>query len=96
MPKLVCSQCETELKPYHNGTLVIETADFGEPKPSPYKVWQADTWKCPGCGIEIVAGFGTNPLRQDHYVKDFPEWLDRQLAEADQIVYDHERPVKHD
>ena len=92
--KIICIHCQTELKPSHNGTLVIETADFGEPAPSPSKVWNAATWKCPGCGIEVVAGFG-NPLREDHYKADFPDWLEVQKAHASQIVYDHERPVKN-
>jgi hypothetical protein len=87
MPKLVCTTCKTELRPSHNGTLVIEMASFG-----PYKVWNSDTWKCPGCGVEIVAGFANNPLRQDHYSDDFPEWLEKVKRQADEIVYDFESP----
>jgi len=86
MPKLVCKKCETELKPTHNGTLVIETASFG-----PYKVWSADTWKCPGCDVEIVAGFANNPLRE-HYTEDFPAWLEKAKTAAGEIVYDNEKP----
>ncbi len=52
MPKLVCVKCQCELRPETNDTTVIETAKFG-----PYKIWDADTWKCPGCGIEVVALF---------------------------------------
>ena len=88
MPKLVCVTCQTELKPETNDTVVIETASFG-----PYKVWNADTWKCPGCGVEIVAGFPEMPLRQDHYSDDFPEWLDNVKTKATRVEYDHERPT---
>jgi predicted RNA-binding Zn-ribbon protein involved in translation (DUF1610 family) len=87
MAKLVCTECQTELKPSHNGTLVIETASFG-----PYKVWAADTWKCPGCGVEIVAGFSDEPIRQDHYAKDFAAWLTNEISISSQVVYDHGRP----
>jgi len=87
MPKLVCTTCQTELKPSHNGTLVIEMASFG-----PYKVWYADCWKCPGCGYEVSAGFAEQPLRQDHYAADFPEWLETTKAHNDHIVYDFEEP----
>ena len=86
MTKLVCVKCQTEFKPSHNGTLVIETASFG-----PYKVWNADTWKCPGCGSEVVAGFG-EPMREDHYRPDFPEWLEKEKVAASQIIYDNEYP----
>ena len=87
MPKLVCVTCQTELKPETNDTTVIETASFG-----PYKVWNADTWKCPGCGVEIVAGFPEMPPRQDHYSDDFPEWLKKVKASAVRVEYDLERP----
>jgi transposase len=88
MPKLVCVKCQTELRAETNGTLVIETASFG-----PYKVWNADTWKCPGCGIEIVAGFGDRPLRQDHYEPGFDTWLEKVKSYSKRVEYDHERPT---
>ena len=86
MAKLVCTKCETELRPSKNGVLVIETASFG-----PYKVWNADAWKCPGCGFEIVAGFAEQPLRQDHYSADFPAWLEHEIETAERVVYDNEK-----
>lgn len=88
MTKLVCVKCQTELRPFHNGTIVIETASFG-----PYKVWNADTLKCPSCNIEIVGGFADCPMRSDHYASDFLEWLRKLKAKADKIVYDNERPT---
>jgi predicted RNA-binding Zn-ribbon protein involved in translation (DUF1610 family) len=91
MPKLVCTKCQTELRIETNETLVIETASFG-----PYKVWNADTWKCPDCGVEIVAGFGDNPIRQDHYADDFPVWLEKVMGFFKKVVYDHEYPRNGD
>lgn len=87
MPKQVCVKCEVELKPETNGVVVIETASFGV-----YKVWFADAWKCPVCGVEIVSGFANKPLRQDHFAEDFPEWLERVKKEAVRIIYDNEPP----
>ena len=91
MPKLVCVTCHCELKPETSGTTVIETANFGV-----YKVWNADTWKCPGCGVEIVAGFAKLPLREDHFEADFPEWLERVKSTARRIEYDNEYPSGKD
>lgn len=88
MPKLVCVKCQTELKPLINGITLIEMAEFG-----PYKVWAADTWKCPGCGTEIVSGFSHQPLRQDHWEGDFLEWLEGVKKRAPAVVYDYERPT---
>lgn len=84
----VCVKCETEMRPETNDTTVVEMAWFG-----PYKVWLADVWKCPGCGVEIVAGFGARPVREDHYADDFARWLDEFLSTSRRIVNDFERPT---
>lgn len=84
--KLVCVKCEVELKPSVNGTIVIETMRFAEP----YKIWSADTWKCPGCDVEIVAGFGMNPIAE-HFQSGFEDKLEAAKSRAKKLVYDHER-----
>ena len=85
MPKIVCENCEVELKPECNNTTVVETASFG-----PYKVWLADTWKCPGCGIQVVTGFGREPIKE-HFMDGFDEWLRLHVQKARKVVYDNER-----
>ncbi len=87
MPKLVCVNCQTELRCEHSGTSVLEIASFGV-----YKVWDADTYKCPGCEFEIVSGFGDSPIRADHYKEDFPDWLENFKSHTTRIEYDYERP----
>jgi hypothetical protein len=73
--------------------MVIEMASFGV-----YKVWDADLLECTGCGHQFVGGFGVEPIRQDHYAHDFPEWLEKVkttfLENGGQIVYDYEHPQK--
>jgi predicted RNA-binding Zn-ribbon protein involved in translation (DUF1610 family) len=66
MPKLVCVKCEVELKPEKNGVHVHE---LFQKNTAIYKVWEADLWKCPGCGFLIVAGFANVPTAE-HYEKD--------------------------
>lgn len=87
MTKLVCIRCECELRASTSGTVVVEMASFG-----PYKVWNGDTFKCPGCGIEIVGGFAEEPMRDDHYASDFADWLKTIVTNARRLVYDNERP----
>lgn len=89
MPKLVCVKCQCEFKPETNGTLVIETASFG-----PYRIWDADTWKCPGCGVEIVAGFSDFPMRDDHWTNDFNKWLENKIRHARRVEYDNEYQMR--
>jgi len=84
MPKLVCVPCHTELKPETSGTLVVENASFG-----PYKVWNADTWKCPVCGHEVVAGFANAPI-MEHYEMGFEEMLAEAKMRSKRVEYDYE------
>ena len=49
----VCVKCQCEMKPEKNGVQVIEIAVDRKP----YEIWDADKWKCPICGIEIMLGF---------------------------------------
>lgn len=66
MPKPVCVKCEVEFKLEHSGVVVVEM--FQKDKDI-YKIWQADLWKCPKCGTEIVYGFGDKPL-MEHWQGD--------------------------
>ena len=87
--KLVCPKCQCDMHVDTIGVLVVERASFG-----PYKVWYADLLKCPGCNVEVVSGFGDNPLRQDHWKDDFREWLNQRIASAPRVIYTYEKPQK--
>lgn len=82
MTKPVCVKCQRFFKPDKNGVFVLEQKPaMNGAKPGleeahnwiPYKVWQADRYKCDGCGTEIVIGFGYHPLWQDFYSAAHPE-----------------------
>ena len=76
MPRMVCVQCKVKLRPERNGVHVVET--FGEDSDEPYKLWRADLYKCPKCGVEVVAGFGApfNNNYAEHYQSDFAMYLE--------------------
>lgn len=61
----VCVACKCEMRPETNGVGVLDMADFG-----PCELWDADKWKCPKCGIEVVGGFAQNAISA-HYENDF-------------------------
>lgn len=65
MHRPVCFECHKELRPEKNGVGVLDLADFG-----PYQLWDADLWKCPECGIQVIGGFGNGPI-SSHYEEDF-------------------------
>ena len=53
----VCVACRRELRPEKNGVAVLDTV-----RGEGYELWAADKWKCPGCGIEVIGGFGHGPV----------------------------------
>ena len=61
----VCAKCQVEMRPETNGIGVLDMADFG-----PYQLWQADLWKCPVCGNEIIVGFAKEATTE-HYLDGF-------------------------
>ena len=63
--KPVCVKCERELHMEKAGVLVRE---LFQKNTMIYKIWSADLWKCPECGLEIIpaSGFADKPLA-GHY-----------------------------
>ena len=63
----VCPECNRELWPETNGVGVLDMfRPSDSDKEEPYEVYDADLWKCPGCGIEVVGGFGSGPIARHH------------------------------
>ena len=87
MPKSVCVNCKVELKPEENGVIV---AEMMRENTAIYKLWEADLWKCPECGIEVVLGFGSMPF-MEHYEGDINAKLEEMKEAGRRIIYDNER-----
>jgi len=65
--KPVCVKCQCELKPEWNGIGVLDYFNPSDsPEPKPYEIWDADLWKCPKCGYELVVGFGDMAIYHHH------------------------------
>jgi len=77
MSKPVCMTCKLFYRAHKNGVWLTEMMPpyMGETEWRPYKIWQADLWKCKGCGHEIIVGFGHNPVAIQHeeHFKNFIE-----------------------
>lgn len=81
----ICTKCEIRMRPEKNDVHVEEYAGNG-----PYKIWSADLWKCPSCGIEIIAGFGFNPLVehfQEKLYADFKKGVTHRILEKPEAVH---------
>ena len=90
MPKQVCVKCEVEFKPEANGVVVAEMFRKNQ---KIYKLWVADLWKCPICGVEIVAGFAQYRFAE-HFQDDCEKIVEEMKAEGRRIIYDKEFPYK--
>ena len=86
--KSICARCEIELKPELNGVVVAEM--FHEDT-AVYRLWLADLYKCPGCGIEIVQGFGSKVL-MEHFEGDIDARLDSLQSSGRRIIFDNQAP----
>ncbi len=76
----VCVKCNCELHPERNGVGILDMAKFG-----PAEVFDADLWKCPKCGLEVVGGFGSRPIAL-HFEDAFQKVVDEYKAHSLLIV----------
>lgn len=86
MPRPVCVKCEMEFRRERNGIYVVE---MFQGNTQIYKIWQADKWKCPRCGTEIIVGFADKPTKQ-HFEGDIDKFLSGLKEKGNEIVYDYE------
>lgn len=59
----VCAKCQEEMFPKRNGILVKLGVHDG--------LFHADLWECRKCGIEIIRGFGMNPIPMAELKPDY-------------------------
>lgn len=60
--------CGRFMRVKKNSVTVEELLEDG----APYKLWDADLWECPECGVEVVAGFGKTPFAE-HWQPTYAE-----------------------
>lgn len=77
MPRPICAPCRTEMTPKKNGYRVHLRANG-----QPYQLWDGDLWECRRCGVEVVIGFGQNPVAV-HFEPEFPRFLATSELEVD-------------
>lgn len=66
----ICVQCGRQMKCEKNGFKIEQFKDIE--KTEPYRKFNADKYKCPECGIEIIIDVASEPL-VDHLDKDYDE-----------------------
>ena len=69
----VCVSCNTEMRCHKNGVGVLDMAHG-----CVYQIWEADNYRCPCCGIEVVMGFAQRGL--ERWEAPFESSLNRHTA----------------
>ena len=82
----VCVKCKIEFIPKQNGVTV---ADYFLKNTKIYKLWKADLYKCPKCGVEIVVGFGQNAYAE-HYKDDCEDKALKTAAAGIRVIINRE------
>lgn len=77
----ICVECRLFMTRVKNGVSVLTHAET-----RPYQLFRADLFECPGCGGQVVTGFGSNP-ESEHFAPDFAERIER----AEQLVKVYDR-----
>ena len=81
MSGLACVTCSKFYRVKKQGVAVEEGMPRGgrdgEPETwHPYKLWMADLCECPGCGAQVVMGFGARPIAE-HYQREYATLRER-------------------
>jgi hypothetical protein len=66
----VCVACQIEMRCEKNGVGIVEMIHVDGGSAEPYRLWSADRWRCPGCGQQMVVGYGREPMAEQ-YQPDF-------------------------
>ncbi len=86
MPKPICVKCEVEFNFEEAGVVI---AEMFEQNKEIYKLWSADLFKCPICGVEIVSGFGYGAFKH-HADGDLNIMLEKIRNNGTRIIYNKE------
>ena len=70
MPRPICVPCGLFYRPKRNDItweegLPVKNAE-GVESWEPYKLWDADLWRCEECGHEMVTGHGARAIYTHH------------------------------
>ena len=76
---VVCVDCNVQFKTERIGVYILETYLNDQP----YKLWNADLLRCPGCGRDVVARLGQRAI--DNHDPDFERRL--QFARDDGNIF---------
>lgn len=82
MLRPVCVKDQQEYKVEEQGVALVEYADRGGTR-KPYAIYFGDLWVCPGCGHQIIGGYG-EPAAQEHEKEKMQKLLDT-YADLDRL-----------
>jgi len=63
----VCVKCGVKMRKVQIGIINLELFDDGKP----YRLWSADLFQCPKCGVQVLSDFGRERI-WEHYESPEP------------------------
>lgn len=73
---LVCVKCMKFFRVKKQGVAIEEGMPLNDQLEwGSYKLWMADLHECPGCGAQIMAGFGWHPVAE-HFQEGYQQTKD--------------------
>lgn len=83
MPRPVCVTCQREMRCNKNGR-ILEMISGGEP----YQLWSGDEYKCPTCGLAVIARYGSNPIVEAFDWDGYQRYLNYELEHKNVVSID--------
>lgn len=72
IPRAICVRCRRPYRPEKNGIVAHVYEKRIDGANTYYYSIEADKWRCPRCGHEVIVGFATNPFNFN-YESDYKE-----------------------
>lgn len=66
----ICVPCKVQMKVRKNGVDLELMAGS-----NPYQIWSGDLYECPRCSVQIVSGFGKEPVAQHFQAERYAKFL---------------------
>jgi len=84
--RMVCRECRRELKLEKSQVVVQEIS----PERKTFRLWYADLWGCPGCGVQVAADFGRHPFGDIERRDDLARMLEKEVKVYGRTIIESE------
>ena len=70
MRQPICVNCQVSLRCVKTGVDIEAMAGT-----MPYQIWSGDLFECPGCGVRVISGFGSQPVAEHFQTERYAKFV---------------------